>query len=174
MQTFSYTSKSKTLFYNGHVFDSTLELKYILMIEETHSWLRNGLEIYYNIDEIENGIKDDLRCYRPDFLTRNWLTGDAHLIEIKPDGYNHESAITRKKIARQHIENFQYDWTYKIVTESEIKLTSEQWLQYEKILASQDDWTHKPCGKLLQNRSNLSDIDYQHFVFTGFLPAAFP
>lgn len=174
METFTYTYKSQTVFYNGQVFDSLLELQYALMIEDTHAWLRDGLEIYYGINAIPNGIKGDLYCYRPDLLIRDWSTGEAQLIEIKPDGFNHDSLQKRRKIAERHIKRFTYDWSYRIVFESEIKLTSKQCLRYEKILATQHDWKHKPCIELLQNNSTYSDSDYQHFVFTGIVPALYP
>ncbi len=174
METFTYISESQPVFYNGNMFDSLLELKYAFMIEETHAWLREGLEIYYNINALPNGIKGELFCYRPDFLVRDWTSGDAHLVEIKPDGYNNDSLQKHRKIADRFINRFAYDWSFKIVFESEIILSPEQWLRYEKILATQHHWRHKPCMELLQNNSMLSDNEYHQFVHTGLLPALVP
>jgi hypothetical protein len=174
METFTYTSKSKTKFYNGCVFDSSLELKFALMIEETNAWLRDGLEIYYNLNQNDCGVKANLPCYRPDFLIRNWSTGEAQLIEIKPDGFNCDSLKMRQKIASRLINRFAYDWSFRVITESQINLSPEQLKRYENILATQNDWTHKPGLHLLQNDSSLSDDDYRQFVTTGFLQAVFP
>lgn len=136
--------------------------------------MRDGLEIYFDLDSLCNGIKGDLHCYRPDFLVRDWATGEAHLIEIKPDGYDIDSIEKRKRIANNHIEEFAYDWTFKIVFESEIILSDDQWRRYEKILATQHQWHHKPCIELLQNNSSFSDSQYYRFIQTGLLPTLVP
>ncbi len=174
MESFIYRYKSKTVFYNGYVFDSLLELQYALMIENTHAWIRDGLEIYFDLDSLTSGIKGDLHCYRPDFLIRDWATSEAQLVEIKPDGYDTDSIEKRKRIANHHIEEFDYDWRFKIVFESDIILTDRQWRRYEKILAIQHHWRHKPCLELLQNNSSFSDSDYYRYVHTGLLPSLVP
>ncbi len=171
---FSYEYKSKTIFYKGYVFDSTIELKYALSIEDTHAWLRNGIEIYYGINVQPSDIKTNLHCYRPDFLVRNLSNHQAELIEIKPDGFNIATQQMRSKIVAKFIERFAYDWTFRIITESEIILSQEQWHHYKEILATQDDINHQPCIKLLQNNTTFSDQEYQQFVRTGFLPAIVP
>ena len=171
---FKYAYQSKTLFYNGFVFDSTLELKYVLSIEDTHAWLRNGIEIYYGINVQPSGIKTKLNCYRPDFLIRNLSTYNAELIEIKPDGFTKKIQRKRAKIVSRFIQKFAYDWSFHIVTESEIILSSKQLLRYKEIIATQADWRHQPCMTLLQNKTQLTDQDYERFVRTGLLPALVP
>lgn len=171
---FSYEYKSKTLFYKGYVFDSTIELKYVLSIEDTHAWLRNGIEIYFGINVQPSGIKTNLHCYRPDFLTRDLITHQAQLVEIKPDGFTKEMQQKRAKIAAKFIQRFAYDWSFRIITESEIRLSQQQWLRYKEILATQNDWHHQPCLQLLQNNTQFTDPDYEQFVRTGWVPAGFP
>lgn len=167
---FSYKHKSKTIFYKGYVFDSTIELKYALSIEDTYAWLRNGIEIYYGINVQPSGIKTNLHCYRPDFLVRNLSNHQAELIEIKPDGFNIAMQPMRIKIVAKFIERFAYDWTYRIITESEILLSSQQSLHFKEILASQEDWHHQPGSCLFQNNTPLTDSQYEQFVRTGWLP----
>ena len=174
MEPFIYTYKSQTICYHGYVFDSLLELKYALMVQDTHAWLRSGLEIYYNINRIPNGIKRDLGCYRPDFLIRNWVTGAAELIEIKPDGFCDDSLRRRTRIANRYINKFGYDWTFRIITESDIHLTDSQHELVHQILGEQEDWKHQPCLRLLQNNAELSDHAYDCFVRTGCLPSFVP
>ena len=171
---FTYAYKSKTIFYKGCVFDSTVELKYALSIEDTHAWLRNGIEIYYGINVQPSGIKTNLHCYRPDFLVRNLATYQAELIEIKPDGFTKEMQRKRFKTVAKYIKRFDYDWSFRIITESEIILSAEQWLLFKEILATQNDWQHQPCIMLLQNTTSLSDQAYQDFVRNGLVPAMVP
>jgi hypothetical protein len=174
MINFTYTHKSKTVFHNGYVFDSLVELKYALMIEETHAWLRDGIEIYYGVNVQTSGIKQNLHCYRPDFLVRNLTTGIAELVEIKPDGFSIGSQKRRAKLVAKFTKRFDYDWTFRVIIESQITLSPEQWLLYKNILATQNDWRHQPCLKLLQNTTSLSDYEYQQFVRTGVVPAMAP
>ena len=171
---FSYEYKSKTILYKGYVFDSTIELKYALSIEDTHAWLRNGIEIYYGINVQPSGIKTNLHCYRPDFLVRNLSNHHAELIEIKPDGFNMPRQQMRSKIVAKFIERFAYDWTYRIITESEIMLSQQKWLRFKEILATQNDWNHQPCMHFLQNNTLLADSKYEQFVRTGLLPPLVP
>ena len=171
---FSYEYKSKSIFYKGCVFDSNVELKYGLSIEGTHAWLRNGIEIYYGINVQPSGIKTNLHCYRPDFLVRNLVTHQAALIEIKPDGFTKEMQQKRAKTVDKFIKRFKYDWSFRVITESEIILSPAQWLHCKEILATQNNWHHQPCIMLLQNTTSLSDQAYQDFVRNGLLPAMVP
>ena len=166
-----YTTKSQTVFYKGNTFDSLLEFQFALMIEETHAWLRDGLEMYYRLKRVSNGIKTRLPCYRPDLLVRNWSTGIAELVEIKPDGYYDDTLQKREKISARFVKMFKYDWTYRYVTASAIKLSDEQRHKYHRVLSTQNDWCHKPCLHLLQNNSSLTDSQYQQYVLTGLLPS---
>jgi hypothetical protein len=170
----TYAYQSKTVFYKGCVFDSLLELRYALMIEETHAWLRDGIEIYHGVNVQSSGTKQKLHCYRPDFLVRNLTTGIAELVEIKPDGFSLDSQKRRARIVAKYTKRFAYDWMFRLVNESEITLSTSQWLQYKNILSTQKDWHHQPCLKLLQNNTTFSDAEYQQFVVMGLVPAIVP
>ena len=166
-----YQYKSQTVFYNGNILDSLLEFRFVLMIEETHAWLRDGFEMYYNLDKLTPGMKEDLLCYRPDFLIRNWQTGKAELIELKPLGFIDDHKKPKIRITSGFINEFQYDWTYRYMTDAHIQLSDEQQRKFHEVLRAQDNWHHKPCSRLLQNTSSLSDTDYRQFVMNGLLPA---
>lgn len=166
-----YQYKSQTVFYNGNVFDSLLEFRYVLMIEKTHAWLRQGFEMYYNLDKLTPGMKEDLLCYRPDFLIRNWQTGKAELIELKPAGFIDDHKKRKIRITSSYIDEFQYDWTYRYLSDAHIQLSDDQQRKFYSVLHEQDSWQHKPCGRLLQNNSSLDDADYRQFVMSGLLPA---
>lgn len=172
---FTYTQNAQTIFYNGHVLDSLLELKYILMIEETHAWLRDGLEIYYDIDHLHCGEKSWLHVYSPDFLVRDWASGKAELIEVKPEVFDdYECLQRRRKISHDYINRFGYDWSFKVIYESDIPRSQKQCIKYQNVLKMQYNWLHKPCQYLLQNNSVLTDVEYASFVRSGRLPAANP
>lgn len=169
-----YSINSKPVFYNGYLFDSQLELQYVLTIEDTHAWLRDNLEIYYGLNSVSAGIKAKLHCYRPDLLIRDWNTGEASLIEIKPLGFTPNAMNRRQKIATRHIKRFNYDWQFKTINQMDIHLSTEQFQKFQTILSEQNSWKHKPSQHLLQNNSQFSDQDYEQYVRMGLLPAFFP
>ncbi len=164
---FTYLYKRKTIFYKGCVFDSTVELKFVLMIEETHAWLGNRIDIYYEINFQHHVIKGNLHCYRPDFLIRHLTTHAAELIKIKPDGTTKEMHRISAKTVAKHISRFAYDWQFRIITESQIVLSAGQWLRYQEIIATQNNWRYKPCMNFLQNNTRLSDPGYDQFIRAG-------
>jgi len=138
----TYTHKSQMVYYKGHVLDSLLELKYVLTIEDTHAWLRDGLEIYYDLEKLTPGLKEHLNCHRNRRITSECMAG------------------------------FAYDWNYHYVYGSQINLSDDQQQKFRDVLRTQGDWRHKPCIHLLQNTSTLSDTQYREFVMTGRLPAS--
>ncbi|MBN8720502.1 MAG: hypothetical protein J0H85_13705 [Sediminibacterium magnilacihabitans] len=168
----TYTHKSQMVYYKGHVLDSLLELKYVLTIEDTHAWLRDGLEIYYDLEKLTPGLKEHLNCYRPDFLIRNWQTVQAELIELKPAGFCDDNRHRNRRITSECMAGFAYDWNYHYVYGSQINLSDDQQQKFRDVLRTQGDWRHKPCIHLLQNTSTLSDTQYREFVMTGRLPAS--
>jgi hypothetical protein len=172
METFEYDLRSVDLVYLGQQLDSLLELKFILMIENTHAWIRQGLDIYYNINNVEAGIKGGLEKHTPDFLIREWTTGNATLVEIKPDRYDNITELhRRRKICRNFIKQFGYDWDYKIIRGHNITLNASQHKKLEIIrrfhVKSIPHW-HEPHH---QNNTSFSDSQYETFVRQGLLPA---
>jgi hypothetical protein len=172
MENFEYTKRSRSVIYNGQSFDSLLELKFILSVEDTHAWMRDGLQIYYNAGEPDVCNECFLRKYTPDILIRNWSTGEASLVEIKPDHYDDYWANKkRKRVASSYITEFGYDWTFRIIYERDIKLTSKQQKKYETICRdSNREW----FGSSHPNQTIFSNDEYEHFVCNGGLPAFAP
>lgn len=79
----NYTKRAYPCLYHGQWMDSLLELRYILSIENTHAWQRDNLQIYFSVNKTTKSVEKELRSYAPDFLIRNYQTGEAKLVEIK-------------------------------------------------------------------------------------------
>jgi hypothetical protein len=171
MNKFDYSEKSIACYYNGCWLDSLLELRYILSIEHTHSWLRDGLSIYYNINVVPEGMEGGLEKYTPDFLIRNNYNRKALLIEVKPDQYDDKQDLNRrKKIAEEYIELMGYDWEFKIVFARDIILSQNAETKYNEIL------NHLKSGAKEINHSDgvQQNWSYKKFVEVGVLPAEEP
>jgi hypothetical protein len=138
-------------------------------VEDTHAWMRDGLQIYYNAGEPDVCNECFLRKYTPDILIRNWTTNEATLVEIKPDDYDDYWAIKkRKRVAHRYITEFGYDWTFRIIYERDIQLTREQQKKYQAICRNS---TQQWFGSDHQNGTALTNREYEHFVCNGGLPA---
>lgn len=169
METFYYTRRSRSIFYHGQSLDSLLELKFILSIEQTHAWIRDGLQIYYNIDDPGLSNEESLQKYTPDILVRNWKTGMATLVEIKPDHYNDKWANRKRhQVAERYIEQFGYDWQFKIIYERNISLTAGQKIKYHEICQA---YTQTWFGNTHPNNTALTNDEYTRYVADGWLPA---
>jgi hypothetical protein len=173
---FEYSRPCQEITYHGQHLDSLLELRFVLMIEETHAWIRDGLQIYFNIDDLRPGIKDPpIRKYTPDFLIRNWLTGKATLVEVKPDIFdNYFARMKRTKICSDYIAEFGYDWSFKYVWSSQIILNSEKQAKYDAILNKLRRHAPNWIGDTHPNSTGLSNDQYDRFVRIGCLPAPAP
>ncbi len=166
MEPFEYTIPNQPVCYQGQWLDSLLELKYVLSIEDTHAWLREDLKMYYDLETIEPGELPPIKSITPDFLIRNWQTGKASLVEIKPPDYNLHYDLTRKrKIIEDYIELFGYDWSYSLITDVHLppfKLSKYLTLCRQLPLKKCTHWQ-----TLLQNETRLSDTDYIKYVRDG-------
>lgn len=187
--TFEYNKKQTTITYRGCLFHSLVELKYALMIEDTHAYLREGLEIYYEEATQKSTlyIREQTRKYVPDFLIRNVETKEAMLIEIKPDGFDHfELLEKRKRVCEHYIHQHKYDWKFQVVYEGDIVLSSEQMDKFKLILSCHRNQTrlitsgslvddYKYRERLHQSVPNLLDqgmsiAQYKFFVKKGIVP----
>lgn len=175
MQSYFYTGHSQAVVYNGQLLDSLLELKFVLSIEETHAWIREGLEIYYNINTIPAGIDAPLKRYTPDILIRNWNTGQASLIEVKPDRFDDNYLINKRtRIAEKFIVEFGYDWNFQVIRSNDIKLSPAQETKYERIVTNIKQRYPMWFGGYNQNSAAWSIDQYESFVRNGLLPAFVP
>jgi len=176
--------------YKGCFFHSLLELKFILMIEDRCSWIREPLSIYYKPDnlEITNYITENTKKYTPDFLVRKYKDNTAYLIEIKPKSFlNSEQMKNRKLLADKYLKAINADWNYKIITEDEIKLDERKKEILQKTIKNNKYFKNKlnlikkdkkynnmPQKYFLnmpQRQSNeISIEDYKRYVKYGKLP----
>lgn len=136
MERFDYQKSCKISNW-GISFDSYLELRYALSIQEEYAFLRSPVSIYYRIRDLQlvsrphHGVKR----YTPDFLIRHKQTLEAFWVEIKPYGYNSSERLDlNRKLAESYIRWKQYDWKYKVVFSNEFKLNEEQHLQFKECL----------------------------------------
>ena len=134
MKQFKY-GRSHKIIYWGCIFDSLLELKYALSIQNEFDFLRSHIPVYYDPSTRRptDYIRDNIRRYTPDFLIRHKITKEAYWIEIKPRAYSNSAELTlRKDVAENYIKWKGYDWIYKVVYDDEIILTLDQVVQFNE------------------------------------------
>lgn len=162
-----YTKRAYPCLYQGQWMDSLLELRYILSIENTHAWQRDGLQIYFSVNKSAESIEAALRRYTPDFLIRNYLTGEAKLVEIKPQHFKNErKLVRRKKIAEKFIRYFGYDWTFEIVFADQIFLSQEAEEKYHQLILDFTYGRHCPSPITLAQQES-----YIRFIREGVMSA---
>ncbi len=162
-----YKKRAYPYLYQGQWMDSLLELRYILSIENTHAWQRDGLQIYFSVNKSTESIEAELRTYTPDFLIRNYQTGEAKLVEIKPQHFkNKRELVRRKKIAEKFIRYFGYDWTFEIVFADQIFLLHEAEKKYRQLILDFTYGRHCPSPISLSQRES-----YIKFIRVGVLSA---
>ena len=104
--------------YKGCLYDSILELKFVLLIEDRCSWIREPVAIHYNPLTLKatNYLAENTKKYIPDFLERKWKENTGHLIEIKPKILiETEEVETKKQVAEDYISNKDVDWNLKMM-----------------------------------------------------------
>lgn len=117
--------KSVKIIHWGCSFDSLLELKFAISIQEEYEFVRERVSIFYHNCSLQptNYIKEGVLRYTPDFLVRNKHTGEAFLIEIKPRAAQDDPQLElRRKVAENYIKWKGYDWQFKIIFDDEIIL----------------------------------------------------
>ena len=133
MKSFEYMQSHKIIYW-GSTFDSILELKYAISIQEDFDSLRAHIPIYYdpNTRRPTFYIRDNIRRYTPDFLIRHKHTNEAFLVEVKPRAFEHnQQLVVRREIAENFIRLKKYDWTFKVVFDDEIKLNFQQQMIFD-------------------------------------------
>lgn len=126
--------KSHKIIHWGCAFDSLLELKYAISIQDEYAFLRDRVTIFYHKGTLQpaNYHREGVLHYTPDFLIRNKQTGEAFLIETKPRAAEHDSKLLiRKQVAENYILSRKYDWKYKVIFDDEIILTEEMLTIFE-------------------------------------------
>lgn len=134
MNTFKYRVSHKIIYW-GCVFDSLLELRFALSINEQYEFLHTHIPIYYDPKNLQptNYIRQNIRRYTPDFVIRHKTTGEAFCIEIKPRAFAANPQLElRRKIVENYIQWKKLDWAYKTVFDDEIILSSEKELEFNE------------------------------------------
>jgi len=135
MKNFQYT-KSYKIIYWGCCFDSLLELKYAVSIQDDYEFMHARIPVYYDIrtKKPTQYIREGTRRYTPDFLIRHKITGEASWVEIKPEKFDGlEQLSLRKIVAENYIAWKNYDWKFKIVFGDEIVLNRKQTQLYNEL-----------------------------------------
>lgn len=128
-------SRSYKLIYWGCVFDSLLEVKFALTIQQEYEFLRSRITIYYDRKSKEPVyyLRRNYGHYTPDFLIRHKKTKKAFWVEIKPRAYSDsDHLLLRKEVAENYIKQKNYDWEYKVIYDDEIKLNLDQIQQFNE------------------------------------------
>lgn len=180
--------------YKGCLFDSLLELRFVLLIEDSCCWIREPDKIFYDPQTLTstNHLQDSYCTYKPDFLVRKKKDNSAYLIEIKPKKLAwSKQSIKRTKVANHYIQRRDLDWKFKIVTDIEIykkldKLGDEKKQLIDRIVKENENlrsklafirYNNKYCNTLegysripIYDLGEMSEQEYKRYVRTGILP----
>lgn len=118
----------------GCQFDSLLELKYAISIQDEYEFLRARITIFYHHGtKAPTGyVREGVRRYTPDFLIRHKQTGEAFLVEIKPRAAENEPQLAlRREVAGKFIRWKKYDWKFKVVFDDQIVLDEAAWVVFD-------------------------------------------
>lgn len=161
MFTFKYGVSHKIIFWSW-IFDSLLEFKYAIPIQKDFEFLHTHIPIYYDPRSCEptNYIRNNIRRYTPDFIIRHKVTGQAFCVEIKPRPFAGNPQLTlRKQVAENYISWKNLDWSFKVIFDDEIVLTSEQEKQFNE------------CKKLVRKSTLKLQLEKMNKIFDRTIPA---
>lgn len=160
--TFQYLP-AKPISYRGCLLHSTLELKYVLSIEDDYEFLREYVTIYYDpkTNQPTNYIREGILKYTPDFVIRHRTSGEAFLVEVKPGGFDDSAYLKNHRlIAENYIRQRGYDWQFKVVYQDDIVLSMQQWQYFYQIIKGRKVLNHKLDMLKLENRFNNHEPKY--------------
>ncbi len=178
--------------YKGCLYHSLLELKFIILIENKCSWIREPVAIHYDPEtlKVTNYLNENTRKYVPDFLVRKWSDNTGYLIEIKPQKFlDSEKMFLRNTITKEYLANKNVDWKFKVITEKDIILNKQQKMLFQKVVEENKNFSGK-LGIIKKDRKfnntpqqyfrsvpylntkDISNEDYIRFVRYGILPSA--
>jgi hypothetical protein len=149
--------------YNGCLYDSLLELKFVLSVEKEYMYLREPVIIGY--DPIKcvstNYLQERTRIYKPDFLIRSPEGGPALLIELKPTAWkNYYYQMRYEAIANSFISQRKLDWKYKILYSHEIILSRDQKLHFLELAKNKRAWSATLKMIKLDQKYNQKEVRY--------------
>jgi hypothetical protein len=179
--------KSFQIPYCGCSFDSLLEVKFALSIENDYRFLRSPVKIGYNPKTLQttNYFRETTRVYTPDFLIRHKLTHEAWLIELKPTAYQLSKNVSiYNSIAMDYIRKQGLDWSFNVIFGSEIHLEADKLNKFRMFAMRKTTFQSKfDFQKMDQkynrnpvnifssipafNREDMTRAEYSHWVRRG-------
>lgn len=142
--------------YNGNGYDSLLELRYAIFIQDEYDFIREGINIYFDPAQRKstNYIREGTRKYKPDFLLRHRVTGKAFLVEVKPADFDDFATLSLyRDVCKHYIAANNYDWEYTIVFSNDFRLPPKQDQLYEAIISNKILYAqHFHCNTLDQRK----------------------
>jgi len=153
--------------YRGCLFDSILELKFVLSVEQDFNFLRAHIPIWYNPKTLEptNYLTETTKTYTPDFLIRDKKDKTAYFVEIKPRNIlcSQQSSI-RTQVAEKFIEKNKYDWKFIILYDDEIFLGKEQQKKYELLKNHKESFADILRFQQMDRKFNNTSLKYSKTV----------
>lgn len=168
--TFKY-KKAYRIAYRKCFFDSLLELKFALSLEQDYRYLREPYLIGYDPKTLmtTNYFREDTKIYTPDFLIRSKITNKAQLVEIKPTSFKYCTEVSSyQRIADNYIRQINKDYAFKIVYEEDITLTAVQEEKYNLFVAKKESFADLFALQHLDRKYNAESIRY--FSSVPFFP----
>jgi hypothetical protein len=172
MKKFAYTRSSRLSTWGNH-FDSMTELKFAVSIMEEFAWLRSPVSMYFHpgTRQLTHFPRLFHHRYTPDFLIRHVQSRKAFLIEIKPRAFDgHPQLSEHELVANNYIRSMKFDWTYKVVFDDEIILTSDQLTEFQHCLhlkykSDRRKWFEQYCKKMSAVPGGLIASSNAHIDF---------
>lgn len=186
---------SKSVEYNGIIFDSILEAKFAMLIEDDCEYFYHPFTIWYDKKNPSKlGKQICSNKYQPDFLVRKLKENTCHLIEIKSSCNRYiDDTLIKLNRAEKYIKTKGYDWKYKIITEKDFELPKCKFDKLNEAKKTRELVARKKKSsrkhykfskhklnytaiKIPMNRhhSYLTDSDYLHYIKTGIIRDSAP
>ena len=153
--------------YRGCIFDSILELKFVLSIEKKFHFLRAHIPIWYDPKNFEPtyNLTDSTKTYTPDFLVRDKINGNASLVEIKPANLKCSGQSTvRTAVAERFIQKYNYDWKFVILCDDEILLNEEQQKKFDMLKNHKHSFADILKFQQMDRKFNNTSLKYSKTV----------
>lgn len=173
------------VYYNGCLFESTLELKYALSIEDEYAYIVHPKRIFDSFYR-DNGklveILEQTKSYTPDFLIRSYTENKASIIEIKEEHYSDpEQYDLRNRIMKKYTEALENPPDFKWVFWNDGMLTPEKTEKFHLLMSCQgaEKKFYELLKQLYQRNEKIpytfprtmSTSEYMRFLVYGDNPA---
>lgn len=142
--------------YKGVQFDSLLELRFILIIEDKCSWIKEPKTIFYDPETFKpiTYLKENTKKYTPDFLVRKWKDNSAHLIELKPREFKDSDQMKiRNQVVINYILENNLDWKFVILSKEDLTLNDRLKMKFKEIIEK---------NKSIGRKSKLLKLDKKY------------